>query len=50
MSRRAALVVAIPYLAFLLLPVGWMALTSLWPEGELTRALPSRLTGRLKRQ
>ncbi len=39
-SRRAALAVAIPYLAFLLLPVGWLALTSLWPEGELTRALP----------
>ena len=44
MSPRAALAVAAPYLAFFLLPVAWLALTSLWPDQELARALPSRLT------
>jgi len=43
-SRRAALAVAIPALAFFLLPLGWLLLTSLWPDAELARALPSRLT------
>lgn len=44
MSRRVALRVIGPYLAFLLLPVAWQVLTSLWPEGELARPFPSRLT------
>ncbi len=44
MSPRAALAVAAPYLAFFLIPVAWLALTSLWPDAELARALPSRLT------
>ena len=44
MSPRTALAVAAPYLAFFLLPVAWLALTSLWPDQELARALPSRLT------
>jgi multiple sugar transport system permease protein len=43
-SPRAAWTVAVPYLAFFLLPLGWLALTSLWPDAELARALPSHLT------
>jgi multiple sugar transport system permease protein len=43
-SRRAAWAVAIPALAFFLLPLGWLVLTSLWPDAELARPLPSRLT------
>ena len=31
-------------LAFFCGPFGWMALTSLWPEAELTRALPTSLS------
>jgi multiple sugar transport system permease protein len=31
-------------LAFFAGPFGWMVLTSLWPEAELTRALPASLT------
>ncbi len=44
MSRRAAWLAALPYLAFFLGPVAWQLLTSLWPEAELTRSLPARLT------
>ena len=44
MSPRAAWTVAVPYLAFFLLPFGWLVLTSLWPDAELARALPSGLT------
>jgi multiple sugar transport system permease protein len=43
-SPRAAWGVAAPYLAFFLLPVAWQVLTSLWPDVELARPLPSRLT------
>jgi multiple sugar transport system permease protein len=43
-SPRTAWAVAAPYLAFFLLPVGWQVLTSLWPDAELARPLPSRLT------
>jgi multiple sugar transport system permease protein len=43
-SRRGAWLVAVPFLGLLLGPVGWQLLTSLWPEGELTRPLPSHLT------
>lgn len=35
---------ALAFLAFFLTPLGWQFLTSLWPEAELGRALPSRLT------
>lgn len=44
MSARAAWAVAVPYLAFFLLPFGWLVLGSLWPDAELARALPSHLT------
>lgn len=44
MSSRAAWAAAAAYLAFFLLPFGWLVLTSLWPDAELARALPSRLT------
>lgn len=44
MSPRTAWTVAVPYLAFFLLPFGWLVLTSLWPDVELARPLPSRLT------
>jgi multiple sugar transport system permease protein len=43
-SPRAAWAVAVPYLAFFLLPLAWLALTSLWPDAELARPLPSHLT------
>jgi multiple sugar transport system permease protein len=35
---------AAPYLAFFLLPFAWLVLTSLWPDAELARPLPSHLT------
>jgi multiple sugar transport system permease protein len=35
---------AAPYLAFFLAPVAWQLLGSLWPDAELGRPLPSRLT------
>jgi trehalose/maltose transport system permease protein len=41
-ARRWA--VAAPYLAFFLLPLAWLVLTSLWPDAELARPLPSHLT------
>ncbi len=44
MSARGAWAVALPYLAFFLLPFGWLVLGSLWPDAELARALPSHLT------
>jgi multiple sugar transport system permease protein len=44
MTPRAARAVAAPYLAFFLLPFAWLLLTSLWPDAELARPLPSRLT------
>lgn len=44
MSSRLAWAIALPFLAFFLLPFGWLVLTSLWPDAELARALPSRLT------
>jgi len=40
--RRAPAVAAV--LLFFLGPLAWQALTSVWPEAELTRPLPSRLT------
>jgi multiple sugar transport system permease protein len=40
--RRALAVAAV--LSFFLGPLAWQALTSVWPEAELTRPLPSRLT------
>jgi multiple sugar transport system permease protein len=43
-SRRAAWLLALPFLGLLLGPVGWQLLTSIWPGGELTRAWPSHLT------
>ncbi len=33
-----------PYLVFFLAPFAWQVLTSLWPEAELGRPLPSSLT------
>jgi multiple sugar transport system permease protein len=39
-TRRLAL----PYLAFFLGPVAWQLVTSVWPDAELARPLPSRLT------
>ncbi|WP_242339717.1 MULTISPECIES: carbohydrate ABC transporter permease [Anaeromyxobacter] len=44
MSPRSAWTIALPYLAFFLLPLGWLALTSFWPDAELARPLPSHLT------
>ncbi len=44
MSPRAAWTIAVPYLAFLLLPFAWLVLGSLWPDAELARPLPSHLT------
>jgi trehalose/maltose transport system permease protein len=44
MSGRAAWAVAAPYLAFFLVPLGWLVLTSFWPDAELGRALPTHLT------
>ena len=41
MKRRFAIAAA---LAFFLGPIAWQALTSLWPEPELTRAFPRSLT------
>jgi multiple sugar transport system permease protein len=43
-TSRGAAAIAVPYLAFFLLPFGWLVATSLWPDAELARALPSRLT------
>jgi multiple sugar transport system permease protein len=43
-SERTAWAVAAAYLAFFLLPFAWLVLTSLWPDAELGRALPTRLT------
>ena len=33
-----------PYLVFFLAPFAWQILTSLWPEAELGRPLPSSFT------
>jgi multiple sugar transport system permease protein len=44
MSPRTAWTIAVPYLAFFLLPLAWLVLAALWPDAELARALPSRLT------
>ncbi len=44
MTERAAWTVAVPYLAFFLLPFAWLVLGSLWPDAELARPLPSHLT------
>lgn len=44
MSARTTWALALPYLAFFLLPLGWLVLTSLWPDAELARPFPSRLT------
>jgi len=44
MTGRRVLLAAIPYLAFFLVPFGWLVLTSLWPDAELARPLPSHLT------
>ncbi len=44
MSRPKLLLFAALYLAFFMGPFLWQALTSLWPEGELTAPWPSRLT------
>ncbi len=44
MSERGAWALAAPYLAFFLLPFAWLVLTSLWPDAELARPFPSRLT------
>jgi ABC-type glycerol-3-phosphate transport system permease component len=32
------------YALFFLAPIAWLALTSFWPEAELTRALPTHLS------
>jgi multiple sugar transport system permease protein len=43
-TPRATAAAAAPFLAFFLVPFAWLVLTSLWPDVELGRALPSRLT------
>lgn len=48
MKRTASLGVAFAtaaFLTFFLGPFLWQVLTSVWPDGELTRALPTHLTG-----
>ncbi len=44
MNRWGLALGAAAFLAFFLGPFGWQVLTSLWPEAELTRPLPSHLT------
>jgi multiple sugar transport system permease protein len=43
-SGRVRAGLAAGYLAFFLAPVGWQVLASVWPDDELHRALPTRLT------
>jgi multiple sugar transport system permease protein len=44
MTPRLTWTLAVLYLLFFLVPFGWLVLTSLWPDAELARPLPSRLT------
>lgn len=43
-SRWLVLFATVAFLTFFLGPFLWQVLTSLWPEGELTRPFPSSLT------
>ena len=42
--KRARMIPTVAVLLFFLAPLAWQVLTSFWPDAELTRPLPARLT------